>query len=404
MKIDSNLFEVISSKQDMVKKRLKEFLNGFDFETKGAYNDGFYVFSQRKQRYGLEKPTKMHHITLKYYPDKFSLHDFKITVIGDIHREEIRRSTTFFGKSVLKKELKLDWAIYQCFPFIARKEDAVFYSGEYPCNHKDVIIDFDELIDIVKRTRFIEEVDFETLYKIQSLVNGIIKESIETVSTIKEELKSELTNIVKNNDGLVEILDVSDLMKLLTLNQAEIIKHDKEYLHKFVRLSNYLKQRGKNIQALYEAIVNEHSISDKRELIGILRNQIHNYELVLFHSLNMVASLCSGNLIEFYEIYESFDKLNIFNSNWENEVSEKLSNIGDQLNELMYSIYSMEQNIVSELNQLSYITSESFNLINTTVSGQLKEIKSSIDTSVLFNGIQAYQLYKINKNTKSLRG
>ena len=118
----------------------------------------------------------------------------------------------------------------------------------------------------------------------------------------------------------------------------------------------------------------------------------------------MVVSLCSGNLIEFYEIYESFDKLNIFNSNWENEVSEKLSNIGDKLNELMYSIYSMEQKIVSELNQLSYITSESFNLINTTVSGQLKEIKSSIDTNVLFNGIQAYQLYKINKNTKSLRG
>ena len=66
-------------------------------------------------------------------------------------------------------------------------------------------------------------------------------------------------------------------------------------------------------------------------------------------------------------------------------------------------MYNMEQNIVNELSHLSYVTQESFEDLNRSVNGQLKEIGSSIDTNNLLAGIQAYQLYKINKNTKGLR-
>jgi hypothetical protein len=62
----------------------------------------------------------------------------------------------------------------------------------------------------------------------------------------------------------------------------------------------------------------------------------------------------------------------------------------------------MEQNIVSELSHLSYVTQESFEDLNRSVLGQLKEIESSINTNNLLTGIQAYQMYKINKNTKGL--
>jgi len=58
---------------------------------------------------------------------------------------------------------------------------------------------------------------------------------------------------------------------------------------------------------------------------------------------------------------------------------------------------------VSELNNLSYVTQESFEELNNSVINQLKEVESSINTNDLLTGIQAYQLYKINKNTKGLR-
>jgi hypothetical protein len=138
-------------------------------------------------------------------------------------------------------------------------------------------------------------------------------------------------------------------------------------------------------------------------MLGILKNQINTYEILVFHSINMLGSIVSDDLITFYEIFETLDKLGIFNSNWENEVSEKLSNIGDKLNDLMFSIDSMEQKIVSELNSLNYFMQEGFSDLNSSIINQLMEIDSSINTNNLLAGIQAYQLYKINKNTNSLK-
>ena len=118
----------------------------------------------------------------------------------------------------------------------------------------------------------------------------------------------------------------------------------------------------------------------------------------------MISSILNEDLITFYEIYESFDKLKIFNSTWENEVSEKLTDIGDGLSELMFSINKMEQNIVSEIGNLTYVTQESMRDLGNTVSKELDSVNSSIKFNNLLTGISTYQLYQINKSTKSLRG
>ena len=41
----------------------------------------------------------------------------------------------------------------------------------------------------------------------------------------------------------------------------------------------------------------------------------------------MIEALVSEDLITFYEIYEKFDKIGIYKSNWENEVSSNLNSI-----------------------------------------------------------------------------
>jgi len=65
----------------------------------------------------------------------------------------------------------------------------------------------------------------------------------------------------------------------------------------------------------------------------------------------------------------------------------------------MYSIQEVGEKIVDEIGNLSYVTEES----NRMLSNQLQEIDSSLQTNNLLTGIQTYQMYKINKNTKSLR-
>ena len=169
-----------------------------------------------------------------------------------------------------------------------------------------------------------------------------------------------------------------------------------------VKISNYLKTKRSNIQEIFLEIRKTENHSQLEENVGLLKNQIHTYEVVLFHSLSMITSIVEDDLITVNEIYEEFDKLKMFKSDHEKEVSQKLSDIGDGLSTLMYSINSMERNIVSGLNTLSYVTQGGFSDLNNSLSRELQSIDSSIQSNNLLNTIQTYQLYKINKQTKGL--
>ena len=68
-------------------------------------------------------------------------------------------------------------------------------------------------------------------------------------------------------------------------------------------------------QTMFNSILKLKNESEIIQSVKLLREQIESYELLLFHSLNMIASLINGDQLTFYKIYVSFDKLNIFNSN-----------------------------------------------------------------------------------------
>jgi len=164
----------------------------------------------------------------------------------------------------------------------------------------------------------------------------------------------------------------------------------------------YLKTKKSNTQKIFDSIKKTKNDTELNELVNLLKNQIHTYELLVFHSISMITSLVESDLITFYEIYECFDQLGVFNSNWENEVSDKLTNIGNGLTELMYSIYQMENMIVNSINNLTYVTQDSFFQLQGSVERQLSSIDSSIKFNNLITSIQIYQMYKINQNTKRL--
>ena len=136
------------------------------------------------------------------------------------------------------------------------------------------------------------------------------------------------------------------------------------------------------------------------EYVEILENEIHLYNLLLLNSISLLVSLIEDDQITFYDIYERFDKLNIFNSNWENEVSDKLTDVNFNLQKIMFEIRDMGNKIVKSIEDLTFITSESIRMLDS----RLGEIDSSIKTNNLLTLINTYQTYKINKNTKGLRG
>ena len=214
------------------------------------------------------------------------------------------------------------------------------------------------------------------------------------------------TNIIleldKDNNGQIDLIDGESFVKILNKNQKSILEVDKNYIQKFVKISIYLKTKKNNTQKIFESISETKNDEELIELVNLLKNQIHTYELLVFHSINMITSLVDSDLITFYEIYECFDKLGVFNSNWENEVSDKLTDIKVGIKDLMYSIYKMENKIVNSIDNLTYTTQESFMDLTNSVEKQLSSIDSSIKFNNLLTGIQTYQMYKINQNTKSI--
>ena len=131
------------------------------------------------------------------------------------------------------------------------------------------------------------------------------------------------------------------------------------------------------------------------QYVEILKDDIHSYNLILFNSLNMIVSLVEDDMITFYELHEMFDNLNIFDSKHEKDISQKLTNIGDGLKDLMYSIEEMGRNIENQMGELTYVTEQT----NRVLDNQLQSIDSSIKTNNLLTSINAYQTYKLRKGS-----
>jgi hypothetical protein len=236
---------------------------------------------------------------------------------------------------------------------------------------------------------------------------NFINERISKIESVKSNKLEKvqlnfLNELDKDGNGEVDLVDGDCFNKLLNINQKKIIEVDRSYIQKFVKISSYLKTKKVNTQKIFEKIKYTKNESELSELIKLLKNQIHTYELLVFHSLNMITALTEDDLITFYEIYECFDQLGVFNSSWESEVSNKLSDIGNGIKDLMYSIHRMEYTIVSSINNLTYVTEDSFKNLSKSVEKQLSSINSSVKFNNLLSGIQTYQLYRLNSNNKGL--
>ena len=197
------------------------------------------------------------------------------------------------------------------------------------------------------------------------------------------------------NDGLIEyktnkkelILDNNLYFDILKNNQSKIIEIDREYVQKFIKLNNYLKEKSSNLSVILDKIIynleNEPKefIVEREEEINFFKGLVYSYNLMVNQSIVMVTSLVEDDMIVFYETYEVFDKMNVFNTNWENEVNDKLSEINESLQDLNFSIRGlmnqmrdMERNIVNGLQSIN----TSIGSLENSVNKQLSETNSRL--------------------------
>jgi hypothetical protein len=390
--------EILREKYDILRKKLNKSIIDSGLFQKGyllnrlyipkEYDDWFFSKSYYETK-SIENEfikIKNHCISIETNDKMFELNKgWNPIIIKVLRKENIRIRRSFFS-SVEEYDLKEE--IFT--PFYIKNEKYKFREDQnlkyYKTNLENIVLVSDtEKIFLNKIINIINEFILEVKNEIKTNKNNLVKTQ-----------ESLIVELDKNNDGIIDLVDCETLSNLLRKEQNKIIEFDKNYIQKFVKISMYLNTKKDNIQTIFNNITITKNQSELSELIKLLKNQVYSYDLLVFHSLNLISSLIDDDLITFYEIYECFDKLGVFNSNWENEVSNKLTNIGDGIKDLMYSIQKMEYSIVSSINNLTYVNQESFKTLSKSVEKHLSSINSSINFNNLLTGIQTYQMYRIN--------
>ncbi len=109
----------------------------------------------------------------------------------------------------------------------------------------------------------------------------------------------------------------------------------------------------------------------------------------------MVLYFLEDKKIDFYDIYQAFEGLGVYDSTWQKKIVYKLDTIDKKLDRIDKGVTMMNDNFV-ELSKKSEMLHEDLKI-------SLSNLNSSIGLNNVLSGIQAYQLYKININTKSIR-
>lgn len=399
-----------SNTKDILKKILPKFIDDLQFSIKTDKNNFFKFYDSDKLK------TKIKPKGFLGYKNTFN----GKVLNSSIYKNNIGNWSGYGNDStlVLFSENGLIFTTFQGYIVedvweIIPTYDKVENCLSVKCNMK-VFEDYE----------FTDYVDFKSFISI--FKNCVIKETkkfftegLSKFSKKEENKKIELldsktslmSKLDKDNNGTIDIVEEKNEFNLiLKKHQKIVIEKGKEfnqnYTHQFIKVGNYIKQKRNNLQLIFDCIKQVQNQKDLDEYVVILESEIHSYNLLLINSLNLVVSLIEDDQITFYDIYERFDKLNIYNSNWENEISQKLttlnkgiSELNSNIKDLMYEIREMGETIISSIEDLSYITEESTRMLD----NRLGEIDSSIKTNNLLTLIQTYQTYKINKNTKSLK-
>lgn len=262
----------------------------------------------------------------------------------------------------------------------------------------------------------------------ETLISNTSKKIIDIKETTKKK-NSLIKELDKDSDGILDVVQTNVFHELLRKHEKSIIQIDRDYIKNFVKLSNYLKTIRNNLQNTFEILSKVEFSKDLESLTNILKNKIHTYNSLLLHSLSMIVSLTKDEMITFYEIYEMFDELKVYDSKHEKdmlsgiksikseleEVNENLKEVGDKLDnklehisgqfyDLMNQMKESDERIINSIDNLTYTTTSSIESLSNNVQSELQSINSSIKFNNLLTGIQSYQMYKINLNTKSLRG
>jgi hypothetical protein len=244
--------------------------------------------------------------------------------------------------------------------------------------------------------------------KYLNLLDELYKSSKKDKEVVQQ-LSSKTQKLLdKDNNKLLDITEINDFDLLIRKYQKDIISKG-DYIQKFVKINLYFQKKSKFLNELYLNILQGKQPREVESTLKSLNEGVKNYEKLYVNSLIMINSLLEDELINFYTLYEFFDEVGVFDTQWEktmlNSQQQILRNTeitNQYLSSLSKQISQMESNITQSVDKLMKSNREMFLNLNSSIVSRLNSINSNLVVNNVLTGIQTYQLYKISSGSKPL--
>jgi hypothetical protein len=241
-------------------------------------------------------------------------------------------------------------------------------------------------IDLIKEIKINDEFDFKKIIidNEKSILEKGGEKQLFIFLKVDSFLKDFKQVILEDQQDLENLVNV-DGMK----SEIERLYSSYREVYRLKKIRNLVsKMEGEKMEGV-DSVYDYFKLFEIGDLAKIeFDNQIKTLEFYENISVAMVVFYLNDKKILYYEIYEAFEKLGVFNSTWQKNVLDELENI-------KYRLYDTT-------NQLTFLNQNFKSLIDSSMSivQELGQINNSLTNSNLLQSISAYQMWRLNKNNK----
>jgi hypothetical protein len=229
-----------------------------------------------------------------------------------------------------------------------------------PTNFKNNVIENEQII--------IEKSSLESLHKFVK-ISAFLDDAHRSLNEIRNNMRDE----VDPNDLLSNIKSKIEEEKNPSIDDLQA---------KFSRLADG-DYRDRSANGLLKELLDVTSKS-----IPAFTKEIAQVAYLEAMANSMLLFLLNNKQILYFEILEVFDKIGALDSSWQKKMSEKMNRVENKLDLIIGGLLNLNNNFDRLLES------------NDEILKSLDTIDSSIKSNNLLQAITAYQVYKVNKNTK----
>lgn len=282
----------------------------------------------------------------------------------------------------------------------ALEEKIIKDREEWQRNKKDKILneikeslktEFAELDLLEKNTQALKKLNCSDPFQLKKTIRALESEISEKcgvdvltkflrIEKFLEEVKNEIN---LNVNGITQAIDISSYKESLIADKKKELSNDSSRNYERIKNINEGNGRGSDAQLIHKTLV---KLSHK--IVPGIEKDIQQLSYLDAIAASMVIFSLNNKNILYLEIFEAFDKLGALNSTWQKAVENKMNIISNQLTVIAGGLLQLNSNFEKLVDQ------------NDVIIGAIKELDDSVKMGNALQAITAYQVYRVNKNTK----